>query len=165
MSRPEFSRPVPIDSIGPAPSETCVEAAEHEREALAGRLGLPALTSLKAAFALHREDSGPVVLAHAVLDASVVQTCAVSLDEFEARITEDFTVRFVPAGSETDTLDPDAPDEIPYQGGAIDLGEATAEQLALALDPFARKPDAVFESETEPAVKPFTALQSLRRAH
>ena len=33
-------------------------------------------------------------------------------------------------------------DIVPYEGGAIDLGEAAAQTLVLALDPWPRAPDA-----------------------
>ena len=47
----------------------------------------------------------------------MVQTCVVSLEEFEAAIAEDFAVHFVPEGEESDDLDPEAEeDEIPYAG-------------------------------------------------
>jgi hypothetical protein len=44
----------------------------------------------------------------------------------------------VPAGTEREDPDPDLSDEIPYEAETIDLGEATAEQLGLALDPYPR---------------------------
>ena len=68
----------------------------------------------------------------------ITQTCVVSLDDFDAPIEEVFQVRFVPAGEESDDIDPDSDDEIPFEGNQIDLGEATAEQLGLALDPYPR---------------------------
>ena len=48
----------------------------------------------------------------------------------------------------------------------LDLGEAAAEQLALALDPYPRAPDAVLpDIPDEPEVLPFATLASLRRRH
>ena len=44
------------------------------------------------------------------------------------------------------------------RAGTIDLGEAAAEQLALALDPYPRAPGAVLEMEEEPEAAPFAAL-------
>ena len=82
----------------------------------------------------------------------VVRTCVVSLDDFETTLEEDFRVRFVPAGTETDNPDPEAEDEIPFAGTVIDLGEAAAEQLALSLDPYPRKPGAELP-ESEPALR------------
>ena len=86
----------------------------------------------------------------------------VTLDEFPQEIGEDFAVRFVPAGTESDE-DPESEDEIPYESGLIDLGEATIEQLALALDPYPRKPGAALPEEAEPEDEsPFAALARLR---
>jgi uncharacterized metal-binding protein YceD (DUF177 family) len=107
---------------------------------VARRLGVPAVAALTCRFRLTRI-SGAIV-AEGRLDAMVTHVCVASLDEFEAPVTEEFRVRFVPAGRESEELDVDADDEIPYSGGMIDLGEAAVEQLALALDPYPRKPDA-----------------------
>jgi uncharacterized metal-binding protein YceD (DUF177 family) len=64
------------------------------------------------------------------LAAQVAQTCVISLDDFSAAIDEHFRLRFVPAGEETDTVDPEDPvDEIGYRDGVLDIGEAAAEQL------------------------------------
>ena len=51
---------------------------------------------------------------------------------------------------ESDELDLEAEDEIPYEGTSIDLGEAASEQLALALDPFPRKPGAELPGSVGP---------------
>ena len=105
------------------------------------RLGVPAVTALACRFRLTR--IAGAILAEGRLDALVSRVCVATLDEFEVPVTEEFRVRFVPAGSESNELDLDAEDEIPYRGGLIDLGEAAVEQLALALDPYPRKPDAL----------------------
>ena len=95
-----------------------------------------------------------------------MQTCVVSLEDFTATVEEHFAVRCVPDGAESDNADPEALDEIPYADGTLDLGEAAAEQLALALDPYPRAPDAVLpEWRTKPEAQPFDALASLRRRH
>jgi uncharacterized metal-binding protein YceD (DUF177 family) len=126
-------------------------------------MGLPAVTALRCGFALVRETGGRVA-ATGRLEAAVVQTCVVSLEDFEAPLTEDFVVHFVPEGTEDDDPDPDSVDEIPYGGDIIDLGEATAEQLALALDPYPRRPDAMLP-EAEPAADPrLAALAAWRDA-
>ena len=72
--------------------------------------------------------------------AAVTQTCVVSLDDFNATVEEVFQARFVPSGDESDDIDPESEDELPFEGNLIDLGEAAAEQLALALDPYPRLP-------------------------
>jgi uncharacterized metal-binding protein YceD (DUF177 family) len=118
---------------------------------------------LHCAFHLRRVEAG-VIAAEGLLEAEVVQTCVVSAEPFPQTVSEAFEVQFVPAGTEAPDDDFEAPDQIPYQAHAIDLGEAAAEQLALALDPYPHKPGAeetVPEPETAP--HPFAALAALQR--
>jgi hypothetical protein len=78
-------------------------------------------------------------------------------------------LRILPEGTPATDDDPDSPDEIETAGDIVDLGEVVAEQLALALDPYPRLPDAVVElpddpvEEAEPRPNPFAALARLRR--
>ena len=117
-----------------------MEASPAECDALARRLGLPAIRALTCRFRL-RPQAGGAIAATGTLRARVVQVCVATLEEFAATVAEEFAVRFVPAGTEQDDPDPESVDEIPFSGGRLDLGEAAAEQLALALDPYPRKPD------------------------
>ena len=160
---PELHRPVPTDRIGREGFESAVIASPSECEALGRRLRIPALRSLRCHFRL---TPVPAASFEAVghLEARVVQTCVLTLEDFEANVEERFNLRFVPEGSESDNPDPEAEDEVPYSGSTIDLGDAAAEQLALALDPYPRKPGSAVPEE--PAVEdehPFAALASLRR--
>ncbi len=158
----ELHRPVPADRVGSAGLAVTVEANDAECTALARRMQLPDVLALRCTFRLVRLTSD-TVLAEGHLLAEVVQTCVVSLDDFTAMIDERFRVRFVPTGQESDDPDPEADDEIGYAGGALDLGEAAAEQLGLALDPYPRAPGAELpEIETEAEQHPFAAL---RRPH
>ena len=157
---PELHRPVALDRIGPKGQEIVVEANLAECAALAERMGLPAIGSLTCRFHLTRDDE--TVLAHGHLVARVVQTCVISLEDFEATVEERFRVRFVPSGTEAEDDDPDSDDEIPYEGTQIDLGEAAAEQLGLALDPYPRMPGAELpDTEDDASLSPFTALSAL----
>ena len=160
---PEFHRPLALDRIGAEPFEMEVEASPAERAALATRFALPAIPTLACRFRLTRVPGGEID-AEGDLRARVVQTCVVSLEDFEADVEERFSVRFVRAGSESEDEDPESTDEIPYEGGTIDLGEAAAEQLALALDPYPHKPGAALpESGGDEASGPFAALAAFRR--
>jgi uncharacterized metal-binding protein YceD (DUF177 family) len=105
---------------------------------VAARMELPAIQSLECRFELSRDANGAAILAGGHLVAEITQTCVTSAEDFAARVEEIFTIRFVPTGTERDDPDPDLPDEIPYQGDTIDLGEATSEQLGLVLDPWPR---------------------------
>jgi uncharacterized metal-binding protein YceD (DUF177 family) len=158
----ELHRQIPADRVGAQGLDVTVEANAAECAALARRMLLPRVLALRCAFRLTRL-TADCVLAQGHLLANVVQTCVVSLDDFAAEIDEHFRVRFVPAGQESDDPDPEADDEIGYLGGALDLGEAAAEQLALALDPYPRAPGAELpEIETDANEHPFAAL---RRRH
>ena len=160
---PEFLRPLTLDRIGPEGVEITVTAEPAERAALALRMHLPAIQSLTCRFHLRPGPAGGV---HATgrLQARITQTCIVSTDDFPAEIAEDFAVRFVPTGTEEEDPDIDSPDEIPFAGTALDLGEAAAEQLALALDPYPRKPGAILDSDAAAVPEnPFARLAGLRR--
>ena len=161
----ELHRPVAIERVGRTGLGVTVEANAAECAALAQRMNLPAVLSLVCEFRLERDIAGDL-LAYGRLTARVVQTCVVSLEDFAVTIEERFTLRCVPDGEESDDIDPEAPDEISYADGILDLGEAAAEQLALALDPYPRAPGAVLpEVPDEPAEQPFDALGALRRRH
>ncbi len=158
---PEFHRPLTLDRIGPHGLELTVEATTVECAALAVRMNLPAVLALSCVFHLVREGRD-VVLARGAMHAKVTQTCVITLDDFDAAVEEVFQVRFVPSGEETDDLDPEADDEIPFEGNVIDLGEAAAEQLGLALDPYPRMPGVEMpEIEDDPEPHPFAALRRL----
>jgi uncharacterized metal-binding protein YceD (DUF177 family) len=161
-----FSRTIRAAHIKDAPQEHVLVANEQERAELAARFDLPAIALLRGAFRLVHERSG-VIAATLNMQAKVTQVCVVTLEPFEARIDEQSALRFVPAqslpeseGVELDAETLEGPDEIPYSADMIDLGAALAEQLALALDPYPRKPGAVlpaaFSGEPE---NPFAVLK------
>jgi uncharacterized metal-binding protein YceD (DUF177 family) len=158
---PELHRPLSLDRIGPHGLDFTVEAGSAECSALAARMDLPAVLALSCVFHLIRERHD-TVLARGVLRARVTQTCVISLEDFDASVEEIFQVRFVPSGEESDDIDPEADDEIPFEGNQVDLGEAAAEQLALALDPYPRMPGVELpaaEDDSDP--HPFAALRRL----
>ncbi len=156
---PEFHRPLPVDRISASGFAHRIEATQAERVALSERLGIPTLAMLMCDFRLRREGQG-VIAANATLQARVTQVCVVSLDEFDTDIALEFRVRFVPAALENEDIDLEAEDEIAYNGEKIDLGEAAVEELALALDPYPRKPGAELPADAqEPEASPFAALR------
>ncbi len=161
---PEMSRPFPTTRIG-AGAVFVVDAKPAECRALAARMGVEAILSLSCRFDLRRGESDTVA-ASGALRARVRQVCVVSLEPFEAEMAEDFAIRFVPEGRESDELDLESDDEVTYAGGVLDLGEAAAEQLALALDPFPRRPGAELpEVALGDEGSPFSALSKLLPPH
>jgi uncharacterized metal-binding protein YceD (DUF177 family) len=166
---PEFSRPFRLDELGSAPRIVTIEADAAERAALAKRFGLLAIDRLAADAQLIRE--GDIVRADGTLAADVVQACVASGEPVAAAITEGFSLRFVPAGHEHDAeeveLEEGELDEVDYEGGTVDLGEAAAQTLALALDPFPRAPNADEKLRDagvigEQDAGPFAALKVLK---
>lgn len=140
---PEFSHRVDRRNLPAAPVR--LSASPAEREALAARFGLVAVNRLDAEVSLLAD--GEAVTATGTLAADVIQSCAISGDDLPAQIREPLTFRFVPdqgpaiPGEEIELAEEQL-DEIPYTGTAFDLGEAVAESLALAIDPYATGPQA-----------------------
>ena len=144
-------------------------AGPEARAAVASALDLVDLTQLKADFSVRPWLDGLEIEGRVA--ARATRTCGVSLDPFEVDIDEPLHLRMVPAGSpnapradsheiivDLDAEDP--PDEV--DGDAVDLSAYVAETLALALDPFPRKPGAAFEPPAEQrAASPFAALAQL----
>ena len=147
--RGELLRPLAVDRVGPAGLAFELHASEAECAALAARMAIPAVTAFACRFRLTALPGG-AVLAEGDLTAQVVRDCVVTLEPFETVTRERFRLRFVPAGGESNDDDPDSDDELPIHGGTIDLGEAAAEQLALALDPYPRRPDAALPDTAAP---------------
>jgi hypothetical protein len=155
----DLFRPVSLAKIGAAGLDVLVRATPEECAAVAKRMDIPAIQSLECMFHLTASQGGVSILATGRLRAHVTRVCVVSAEEFEMPVADQFAVRFVPAGTERDDPDPDLDDEIPYEGGTIDLGEATAEQLGLALDPYPRMPGATLTSiDDDDDASPFSAL-------
>jgi uncharacterized metal-binding protein YceD (DUF177 family) len=161
-----FSRTVRAGHIKEAPQEHVVLADEAFRAELAALYGLPGISLLRGEFVLQHERGG-VIAAKLRMQARVTQSCVVSLEPFEAKIDEQSALRFVPAknlpegeSAELDAETLEGPDEIPYTGDMIDLRAALAEQLALALDPYPRKPGAALPDEFSAGLEtPFSVLK------
>jgi uncharacterized metal-binding protein YceD (DUF177 family) len=162
--RPEFSRPLRLALVGPEGRREVLEAGAAEREALARRFGIPAIASLRAELRLTAEADG-AVLARGRLAAEVTQTCVATLEPVAQRVEEEVVLRFLPPGRTADE-GPEEVDEIEAPQGVADLGEAMAEQLSLALDPYPRAPGAALPGEGGEALPPsgpFAALAGLSR--
>ncbi|WP_435418529.1 DUF177 domain-containing protein [Parerythrobacter aurantius] len=145
MSSPELSRPIKLRAIKDDP--VVIEADEAERGALAARLGISSIQSLRAQVTLDPE--GGRVTATGRLHAEITQACAISFEDFPVIIDEQLALVFVPAETgaapafdEEIELEADDLDLIAYEGDSFDLGEAIAQSLALAIDPYAEGPNA-----------------------
>ncbi|PAX08353.1 hypothetical protein CKY28_09765 [Sphingomonas lenta] len=143
-------------------------ATPDERAALAKRFDLVSIDRLRAHFAIRREAAG--ITARGRVEADLVQACSVTGEPVTTHVDEAAELLFVPeqedAGDEVE-LSADALDSVPYTGDRIDLGEAAAETMALALDPFPRSPGAAAALReagvlTEEEAKPLGPLAGLR---
>jgi len=167
MSASEFSRMIDLRAIGP--QAVTLEASAEEAIALARRFDLVAIRSLRAELSLAVD--GPVVEATGTLKGAIVQSCAVSGEDLPVRIDEKLAMRFVPeqaVDEEELELSEGELDEIGYAGTSIDLGEAIAQSLALAIDPYATGPEAERARQkaglsTPEASGPFAALAALKK--
>ncbi len=174
-----FSRPFDVRRIPDGGMRQEIEASEAERAALADAMSLPAIGSLKARFELRRRAGGRVVVEGQV-DADVTQTCVVTLEGFETRVRHEVEMVFSPAvpdetvrsrrgDFEVQAMRPvpgsddqaDPPD--PIVDDAVDLGAIAAEFLALALDPYPRKPGVAFEDVVDPRDDEPSAFAALER--
>ncbi len=124
-----------------------VEANEAERAALAKRFSITAIHALTAKVDFSEKDDA--VVASGTFSATLEQPCAVTRDDFTYDISENFSLRFVPAGRMGDyeedaefELTEEDLDEIEYEGETFDLGEIIAQELGLAIDPYREGPDA-----------------------
>lgn len=177
MSAPALplSRPVVVTALPPGGRDVTVEADATERAALAKAFGLLDVKTLEGRFTLR--PSGSAVSVTGTVDGLVTQTCTVSLDAFDAPVSEPVDLQFMPeAGIEAwmTRHRPDPSLDLAYEvdppdaivDGRVDLGAVTAEFLALGLDPYPRKPGIAYEPDPAAAEKdpsPFAALARLKK--
>jgi hypothetical protein len=152
-----------------------IEASAAERDALAALAGVREISSAQASLDITPIRDGRVHVVGRVW-ARIGQTCVLTLDPIENAIDESIDLIFAPASqirelaeSIDDTEDneaiPDPPE--PIVGGLIDLGRLATDALFLGIDPYPRKPGAVFEppaAPVDPEDHPFAALKTLKSA-
>ena len=174
MTEPEFSRTARIDTLGSRPQVMAIGADAAERDALARRFGLVAIDHLSAEAELTR--SGDIVRAQGTLSARVTQSCVATSLPVPETIEEAFAIELRPeppsgGADEEVELSESELDVIFYAGGAVDLGEAVAETLSLALDPYPRVSEAdealsaagvKSEAQAKAESSPFAGLAGLK---
>ena len=149
-----------------------LSADESTRNAVAAFAGVDSLQRLDASFDVTRRGSGLRVIGEVV--ASVGQTCVVTLEPIISEVREPIDLIFVSSASERESaaedasqsIDPEAADEPEMLvDGMADLGAVATEFLMLAIDPYPRKPGAVFDApkKEDDGSHPFAALAALKR--
>jgi uncharacterized metal-binding protein YceD (DUF177 family) len=169
-----WSFPVLVAQVPETGLHQVLDTTAAQRERLAAVAGVNAVTQAEASFDVVPAADGRVHVTGRVR-ARVGQTCVVTLDPVENEIDEPIDVEFAPpsqipaSGRSMQTEEgedveiPDPPE--PIVNGAIDLGQLAAEFLVLGIDPYPRKPGAVFvapEVAKDPEDHPFAALKALK---
>lgn len=160
---------IPLSQVDRGAVKLRLEPSAEQRQAIAKQLGLVSLGALSAEVFLTSWLDGAEI--SGVLRARVVQTCSATADDFETPIDARFSLRVLPANSENAPqeefgdlgADPDGDDPPDVlEGQSVDVSGYVVEHLALELDPFPRKPGAVFVQPPEPVeLSPFAALKGL----
>jgi uncharacterized metal-binding protein YceD (DUF177 family) len=169
-----WSVPVVVAQIPDTGLHRDLEAGPAARNAIAEVGGLREVLSASVSLDVTPKSGGRFHVAGRVR-ARVGQTCVVTLDPIENDIDEEVDLIFAPPeqipqladlvddAAESDVEIPDPPE--PIENGVIDLGRLATDALFLAIDPYPRKPDSVFEPPVvadDPEDHPFAALKALQ---
>lgn len=170
MDKPEFSHIVKLSDVGAKPKTGKLVASEAERRALAVRFDLPEIASLTASYTLAGGERGIAFTGQ--LESDLQQSCVITGEAIPVQVREDFDIRFIPkpAADEIEEeieLTEEECDVVEYEKAQLDLGEAIAQTLYLALDPFPRGPNADEVArkkglKSEEEAGPFGALAALK---
>jgi uncharacterized metal-binding protein YceD (DUF177 family) len=158
-----YSEPVRLHQLGSGVKRT-LEPDAAARARIVKALDLASLDTFTAEMALAPSPAGWRLSGR--VQASLAQTCGITLDPLPLEIDATFALTLAEAVDEESeeiviTMDDESPDLI--ENGQIDLGQYAVEQLALRLDPFPRKSGAEFVQPPEPAeISPFAVLKQLR---
>ena len=166
----DFGHRVPLDRIVDGERIELV-ADDAERAAIAKRLGLQSLERLNAHATLRRESAK--VRAEGRIRASLEQSCIATGEPVPEHVDEAFEIIFLPEpgeghrDEEVELASEDC-DAAFYEGGAIDLGMAIADTLALSINPYPRSAgaeDALREAGviSESEAGPFAGLAKLMK--
>jgi hypothetical protein len=169
-----WSVPVIVEQMPDTGLHREIEADPATRAAMAEVAGLREVLSASASLDVTPESGGRIhVTGH--VRARIGQNCVVTLDPIENEIDEPIDLIFAPPeqipqlsdlvdeAAESDTEIPDPPE--PIINGVVDLGRLATDAMFLAVDPYPRRPDAVFEpliEAADPMDHPFAALKALQ---
>ena len=175
---PEREKIAPLPWQVPVALDDAPEEGQHFdlvadadiRAAVARMAGLRDLPRLEASFDLSRHGRAGLHVAGRV-SATAGQTCVVTLEPLANEVTEDIDLLFEPHPAVPQEAEGDAParslgDETePLVDGKVNLGALATEFLILGLDPYPRKPGAIFQppADARPDEGPFAALGALKK--
>ena len=163
--------PVAVVDVGETGEHMDLLADAETRAAIARIVGLRELPRLHASFDLLPHSGGGLRVSGRV-SASVGQNCVVTLEPLTNEIEEQIDLLYMPAAAAAAVDDEPAAEAEPKWGepepligGMVDLGALATEFLILGLDPYPRKPGAVFEAshDNRPEPGPFAGLAGLMK--
>jgi hypothetical protein len=170
---PLWRVPVAVDDIPEAGRHFDLVADGDVRAAVARLAGVRDLPRLEAAFDVKRHGQRGLRVAGRV-SATVGQYCVVTLEPLANDIEEEVDLLFVPKQAEAPARAESEAEREPHAAnwnkpeplvdGLVDLGALATEFLILGIDPYPRKPGAVFQpsSDSKPDGGPF-ALAGLTK--
>ena len=174
---PDLGLRLPVAGLPDSGKVIPIDLGETARKALATYLDIIAVNSAKGEIRI-RPWRGKGMRLEGAVTATLTQQCVVSLEPMETRAESVFVRKYlppsmiqadeakVPGDLTVDPLEEDPPEPLPAE---IDLGAIIAEELALAVDPYPRRPDVAFSWEEgavapadEDVYRPFEALKILK---
>jgi hypothetical protein len=166
--------PVAVADVAETGAHFNLVADAATRAGVARIAGLRELPRFEANFDVTRQGAGGLRVAGRV-SATVGQTCVVTLEPIANEVDETINLVFVqqldaeprPAegSAEAEPREAKWDEPEPLIDGTVDLGALATEFLLLGLDPYPRKPGAIFQppADAKPHAGPFAALAKLRK--
>jgi uncharacterized metal-binding protein YceD (DUF177 family) len=161
--------PVALDDVPEEGQHLDLAADAPTRAAVAQVAGLRDLPRLEASFDVSRHGRGLHIVGR--VSATAGQTCVVTLEPLANEVSEEIDLLFEPPPAVAPDLEADASERTsddntePLLDGKVDLGALATEFLILGLDPYPRKPGAVFQPPADTSVDegPFAGLNALKK--
>ena len=164
--------PVVVDEVPATGDHFDLVADAGVRRVVAQLAGLRDLPRLEAHFDVRRRGVAGLHVAGRV-SATVGQTCVVTLDPIANEVDEEVDLLFEPPAppvaedesENTEVHSANWNEPEPLTDGTVDLGALATEFLVLGLDPYPRKPGAVFQPPPDVTADqgPFAALGALKK--
>lgn len=142
---------ISLAELGDEPARYSLVATPDERAALAQRFGLRDLAAMRADVTVELLGGRIALRVEGRIQADLTQACVVTLEPVQQHIDDSFRLDFGDPADVVDietgelVLSADEDDPEPMPQGELDLGELLAEHLALAIDPYPRKPGVALE--------------------
>ncbi|HEY8191001.1 MAG TPA: DUF177 domain-containing protein, partial [Alphaproteobacteria bacterium] len=184
---PEWPHKFETSILGSKPLQVKLETTVQQRKDLARRAGVVSVEALEAQMTLARTPGNGLIHVTGTLEGAVIQTCAVTMDKIQTRITDEFDAWYtdhaqvvslagvrrekegLQAGAELAVTE-EKDDPEPAVDGFIDLGELAAQYFCLAIDPYVHAENINYENSVETGMSevpssrpnPFAALKNWR---